>query len=135
MKKGILLLTVLYVVGIFTSTLVNSAVPGFPKMVLSKDSWDFGTISEGQVVTHVFRISNIGEAELLIDSVTPVCDCTVANISANIIPSGGKAELKVIFNSKGNTGSYKSFVMISSNDPEWPVKRITISGKIVAIPR
>lgn len=102
-----------------------------PKLAILKDTWNFGKITEGRKVTHTFTLFNLGDTNLFIDSVTPTCECTTAEISITEIPPGMKAEIKVIFNSKGEFGNYQGFIMISSNDPEKPVQRIRINGEIL----
>ncbi len=40
---------------------------GKPKIVIAEDTFNFGKVKEGVDVEHVFKISNKGQAELIID--------------------------------------------------------------------
>jgi len=62
---------------------------------------DFGTINEGEKVTHVYQFKNTGAVPLIIETVRPSCGCTAPNWSKEPIPVGGTGEVEVVFDSKG----------------------------------
>jgi len=59
------------------STLCPSAGPALaeethgPRLVVEEKTHDFGTVQEGQVIKHTFRILNKGDQPLLIGRVKP----------------------------------------------------------------
>lgn len=42
-----------------------------PRMMLEETSHDFGTVDEGSVLTHAFKVRNTGNRPLEIEKVTP----------------------------------------------------------------
>ncbi len=79
---------------------------------------DFGTIKDGDIVTHVFKFKNTGQAPLIIQSARGSCGCTVPSWPKEPIPVGGTAEISAEFNSKGKLGMQNKVVTITANT--WP---------------
>ncbi|MEM7550207.1 MAG: DUF1573 domain-containing protein [Bacteroidota bacterium] len=86
-----------------------------PTFAFSKESHDFGTIQEGDVVNEVFTFTNNGEAPLIIESARGSCGCTVPQWPKDPIPVGGTGEIQVSFNSKGKPGVQNKTVTITAN--------------------
>jgi uncharacterized cupredoxin-like copper-binding protein len=123
MKK---LLTLLIV---FSSLSIAQLVD--PKLVLQQSEHDFGDIVQGEVVSHVFVLSNSGGDLLIINNVRPSCGCTAAMPEKNELGPGESTNLNVSFNSKGRMGKQKKIVRIETNDPENPQQLITIKANIL----
>jgi hypothetical protein len=102
-----------------------------PKLVLQQNEYDFGDIVQGEVVSHVFVLSNSGGSLLTISSVRPSCGCTAAMPEKSELGPAESTNLTVSFNSKGRMGKQKKIVRIETNDPEYPQQIITIKGNIV----
>ena len=79
---------------------------------------DFGTISEGDKVTHIYKFKNTGAVPLIIESVRPSCGCTAPNWSKEPIPVGGEGTVEVVFDSKGKPNSQIKTVNVTANT--WP---------------
>lgn len=124
MKKLITLLIVLS--SISFAQLVN------PKLVLQQNEYDFGDILQGEVVSHVFVLSNSGGDLLTISKVRPSCGCTAAMPENSELKPGESTNLNVSFNSTGRMGAQKKLVRIETNDPENPQQIITIKANVVA---
>jgi len=54
-----------------TSEEANQGQAGVPIIVLEEPTYDFGQVSEGEVITHDFRVVNQGTAPLEIKNVKP----------------------------------------------------------------
>ncbi len=91
---------------------------------------DFGTIKEGEVVRHVFRLTNVGENPLIIRNARGSCGCTVPTWPKEPIPPGESAEIPVEFNSKGQVGQVQKTVFIDANTDPSPIK-LTIRATVV----
>jgi len=76
---------------------------------------DFGTIKEGEVVTHTFNFTNNGEAPLIIEKAQATCGCTVPVWTREPIPVGETGEIQVRFDSKNKTGVQNKTVTITAN--------------------
>lgn len=93
---------------------------------------DFGTINEGQKVTHVYKIKNTGEAPLIIQSAQPSCGCTVPDWTKEPIPVGGSGFVKAEFDSNGKPGINNKTITVTANT--WP-KTATLRFKAMVTPK
>lgn len=93
---------------------------------------DFGTINEGQKVTHVYKIKNTGEAPLIIQSAQPSCGCTVPDWTKDPIPVGGSGYVKAEFDSNGKPGINNKTITVTANT--WP-KSTTLRFKAMVTPK
>jgi hypothetical protein len=103
-----------------------------PVAQFEKIEHDFGTISEGQKVTHVYKIKNTGEAPLIIQSAQPSCGCTVPKWSQEPIPVGGTGEITAEFDSSGKPGINNKTITVTANT--WP-KVTTLRFKAMVTPK
>ena len=93
--------------------------------------FDFGRITEGEIVTHEFTIRNEGDASLLIASVNPDCGCTVADFPKFPIEPGGQGKIKVSFDSEGKRGQvYRQVRVITNANPSTHV--LVVRGEVVS---
>ncbi len=103
-----------------------------PVAVYETTDHDFGTISEGQKVIHVYKIKNTGEAPLIIQSAQPSCGCTVPDWSKDPIPVGGSGFVKAEFDSSGKPGINNKTITVTANT--WP-KTTTLRFKAMVTPK
>ncbi len=101
-----------------------------PAFAFGESDHDFGTISEGDIVDHVFAFTNDGDAPLIISSATASCGCTVPLWPKEPIPVGGTGEIKVQFNSRNKPGIQNKTVTITANT--YPkITRLKIKANVV----
>ena len=93
-----------------------------PIISFDKKNWDFGTITDGEVVEHTFRFTNTGTSDLVISSASASCGCTIPNWPKEPIAPGEKGEIKVEFNSNGKKDMVTKDITILANTN--PVKTI-----------
>lgn len=93
----------------------NPGTGPFPTFEFAESLHDFGTIKEGDVVSHVFSFTNTGEAPLIISSATASCGCTVPQWPKEPISVGGTGEIHVSFNSKSKPGIQNKTITITAN--------------------
>lgn len=106
-----------------------------PKIKFNENSWNFGNVKAGKILTHVFKFTNIGDAPLVIGQVRTSCGCAAALVSKKEIPPGKAGEIKVTFNTRGYSGELSKYVYVDSNDPKQPRKELTVSVSIEVPPR
>lgn len=80
-----------------------AAVPTGPstKIAFEETDFDFGTVKDGEKVTHVFKFTNSGENPLVISNAQGSCGCTVPEWPKDAIAPGKTGEIKVVFDSSG----------------------------------
>lgn len=100
-----------------------------PVFHMENDTYDFGSILEGTIITHDFIIENKGDEPLLIPRVRSNCACAVADYSEKILP-GEKGSVTLEFDSKGSEGTVNYKVRGDSNDPKKQYFDLTIAGYV-----
>ena len=80
-----------------------------------ESEFDFGTIDEGEKVSHTYKFKNTGSEPLIIKDAKGSCGWTVPSWPKEPIPVGGTGEMLVEFNSKGKTGAQNKRVTITAN--------------------
>ena len=94
-------------------------------MVFDSYEHDFGTMDEGDAVTHVFSFTNTGSEPLILDKCKGSCGCTVPQCPKEPIPPGASGEIEVKFNSKGKKNAQTKTVTINANtDPGQTILKI-----------
>ncbi len=94
------------------------AVPTGPVTTVAFDdngSFDFGTVTEGEIVTHTFSFTNTGSEPLIISDAKGSCGCTVPSKPNAPIAAGETGEITVQFNSKNKKGPRNQKVTVTAN--------------------
>ena len=87
-------------------------------MQFEETVFDWGTIDEGDKISHIFTFTNTGDLPLIIKDAKGSCGCTVPVWPKDPILPGEKAVLEVQFNSKGKPGMQNKRITITANtDP------------------
>lgn len=107
------------------------ATTALGKFEFEEESFDFGTIKQGDVVEHLFKFKNVGEGPLIISKTKVTCGCTTPSYSKEPIAPGEEGEILVKFNSRGKLGQQNKTVTISAN-VEGGVDRISIRTNVEA---
>jgi outer membrane murein-binding lipoprotein Lpp len=96
----------------------------FPDM-----EYDFGAIKEGEVIEHLFKFTNNGQAPLVISNITASCGCTSPDWSKAPVKPGEDGYVKVVFNSTSKSGAQAPTVSIQANtNPS--VTRLRLKGTV-----
>ncbi len=96
-------------------------------VVFVEDTHDFGDITEGEVVSHVFNFKNSGTEPLILSDVKTTCGCTAPSWTKEPVMPGQEGSITVTFNSSGKAGRVNKTVTIISNATNSPayVKIVT----------
>lgn len=88
-----------------------------PAVAFDTQQHNFGTIQQGDVVTHEFKFRNEGQEELVVRMVKASCGCTAGEPTKEVLAPGEEASIKVTFNSTGKRGPQNLTVTMVVNDP------------------
>jgi hypothetical protein len=129
---------------LFTLSLISCTLPGGclfgqsessstpePKIVIPEKEYDFGQVYRGTMIEHVFAIRNEGTGNLIIQDIKRDCGCTNVEINTKVIPMNGKAELKVILDTKEQKGEIWKRVRLITNDPVEKEAPVSVIGKVL----
>jgi hypothetical protein len=81
----------------------------------AEETFNFGTIKQGDIINHDFAFTNTGKEPLVISSAAGSCGCTVPTWPKDPIAPGAKSVIKVTFNSAGKMGMQDKTVTLQSN--------------------
>ncbi|MBV6654509.1 MAG: DUF1573 domain-containing protein [Mameliella sp.] len=93
------------------------AAPAGPTttMSFSETEFDFGTVNEGEKVSHTYTFTNTGNEPLILSNAKGSCGCTVPSWPREPIAPGATGEITVEFNSKNKKGKRNQKVTITAN--------------------
>ena len=92
-----------------TTTTIDPANPSEPEVPVGPTTtvnfpeleYDFGTVMEGEKVSHSYKFTNTGTEPLIISNAKGSCGCTVPQWPKEPIAPGESGEIMVQFDSKG----------------------------------
>jgi hypothetical protein len=102
-----------------------------PVISFDNTSKDFGKVTEGQLLKHIFRFTNKGSVQLEILKVESSWGCTAALLSAKQIAPGQAGEIEVSVKTEGISVVNKA-VTVTTNDPRQ--QRIVLTLRAVIEP-
>lgn len=93
------------------------AAPAGPttSIEFTETTFDFGTIEEGEKVSHTFKFKNTGSEPLIFSNAKGSCGCTVPTWPREPIAVGDTGEVTVEFNSKNKKGKRNQKVTLTGN--------------------
>lgn len=109
----------------------NQVVPDdkLPVFKFDTTTFNFGTINEGDVVTHEFGFTNTGATDMLVSQAIGSCGCTVGEWTKEPIKPGQRGSIKATFNSEGKQGSMHKSLTITANTKPNQVQ-VFIEGEV-----
>ena len=114
-----------------TASSQGNAEDMLPAFQFKEESFDFGSITDGESVSHDFKFTNAGKSDLLISSANGSCGCTVPEYPKEAIKPGKQGVIKVTFNSQDKVGmQHKTITIIANTIPNSKV--LTIKGEVKA---
>ena len=123
---------IIAVVGLAT---LLSACGGRPQIAITENNLNLGEVVNGEVVTREITVQNVGQADLVIASVTTSCGCTRATLEPMTISPGERGTLHIEFDSGAHgpelTGVLIRQIFVTSNDPQQPEMVVELEANIL----
>ena len=112
---------------------VEAKVPQGPttQIRFHKDDYNFGKVTQGQIVEYSFEFTNVGKEPLIISECHASCGCTVPEWPRDPIAPGEKSRITTKFNTAGKSGEQKKVVTVTANTEPFETY-ISISGYVEA---
>ncbi len=96
-----------------------------PEIKFEEEEFDFGKITQGEIVSHAFTFKNIGAKNLIISGASGSCGCTVPQWPKEPIKAGETNKINVVFSSEGKSGLQdKTVTVITNCEPATRIIRI-----------
>ena len=104
-----------------------------PQLEIGDKIHDFGNATEGDKLTYVFKLKNVGTGTLNIDRVVTSCGCTAAVLKTKEVPAGGEGEVEVTFDTNHRGGENRKSITLFSNDPTNPRAEFEIRANVESL--
>lgn len=102
-----------------------------PAIHFEHETFDFGKITQGDIVRHQFKFKNIGNKNLEIKDVKGSCGCTITKFSKEPVPPQAEGTIDVSFNSAAKMGPQnKSLTVFTNAEPS--IKVLYIKGEVIS---
>ena len=88
-----------------------------PRVEFPEKSFDFGTIYQGEDVSHTFVFRNTGNAPLKIEKVRSTCGCAPALPAKRELAPGEESAIEVTFRAGLMRGRITKHILVDTNDP------------------
>ena len=85
------------------------------KITMEETDFNFGSVTEGSVVKHTYKLKNGGTQPLLITDIRTTCGCTVPTWNKNPIAAGASDQVEVKFDTKGKENEQVKKITIIAN--------------------
>ncbi len=112
---------------------VEAKVPQGPTTMIrfDQEDYNFGKVTQGQIVEHSFEFTNVGKEPLIISECHASCGCTVPEWPRDPIAPGQKSKITTKFNTAGKSGEQKKVVTVTANTEPFETY-ISVSGYVEA---
>lgn len=108
----------------------NEESPKGAEISFAESSKNFGDITQGDVVEHIFKFENTGNQPLILSNVLVTCGCTATNWPRDPVAPGKSAEIAVRFDSKGKKGAQNKIITVVSNAIN-PREKVSIKANVL----
>ncbi len=85
------------------------------EITFKEPEFNFGNVTEGEIVSHKFKFTNTGKAPLTILECRASCGCTVPEWPKTPIPPGGTGEISAKFNTDGKHEKQAKTIFVTAN--------------------
>lgn len=92
--------------------------------------WDFGKVSQGEVLEHIFVLKNDSQNTFNIKSVQTSCGCTTSDVEKTAVSPGESVNIQVKFNTKGYLGPVQQFVYVHTDQKDSPIIKLTLKADV-----
>jgi hypothetical protein len=110
------------------------AAPAGPRIAVEPTSFDFGSALPQKTLTKEFSLKNLGSAELVIESVSTTCGCTVGQLETRTLKPGMSVPLRVSLETRSYSGALQRAVLIRSNDPTRGLLEVKVQANVQPAP-
>lgn len=104
---------------------------GAASVSFDKTEYDFGTVTEGEIIETTFKVTNSGKTDLIITDAQVTCGCTVPVWPKEPIKPGVTEDIKVKFNTNGKRNRQQKNITLITNT-ESGREILTLKGMVDA---
>ena len=101
------------------------------KARIDEPEFDFGSMQRGTTNSHVFRVTNEGDAPLVLTPGETSCKCTSFTAGAGPIAPGGTGDVTLEWAAKVMPGPFRQTAKLGTNDPRLPQITLSVAGEVI----
>jgi hypothetical protein len=113
-----------------TGSVISAAAASAARIQFGASSYDFGTVTSGEVVKRTYFFTNAGSAMLEVSNVQASCGCTTAGEWTRQVEPGKTGTIPIQFNSSNFGGQVAKTITVTCNDPTQPSVLLQITGNV-----
>ncbi|CAG1005025.1 partial Protease 1, partial [Anaerolineae bacterium] len=103
-----------------------------PTAVIPSTAWDFGTVTQGEILNHTFTIANTGFTDLLA-YISAQAEIGLSQQGSKHVSPGDMAEYVITLDTSTQAvGAFSRILTLRTSDPTNPTRTFTVLGNIVA---
>lgn len=119
----------------FSQPVASKVVGPRPRAVIEGElTHQFGEIGQQETGRHAWKLTNEGDADLLVWKGTSTCMCTVAKLDKDgdklTLKPGESTEIELEYQTNQTVGDFHKGANIETNDPEHPTFPLFVHGKV-----
>ena len=85
------------------------------EITFAEERFDFGEVTEGDIVEHTYTFTNTGQVPLLVTNARSTCGCTVPKWSEEPVAPGEEGAITVRFDTKNKSERQSKPITITAN--------------------
>ncbi|HKA16816.1 MAG TPA: DUF1573 domain-containing protein [Blastocatellia bacterium] len=101
-----------------------------PKVVTPYTSFNFGDVYTGEVISQLFVVKNVGDADLQITEFKGDCGCTVVHAEKVIAP-GHETVVEIEVQTVSQSGIINKMATMRTNDPDQPAILFSLVANVL----
>jgi cytochrome c5 len=99
-------------------------------VVFEHSFFDFGTVTEGDIVKHTFKFKNDGLGKVKIGDTESSCGCTTASAALKEYAAGEAGEMEVVVDTKGKKGIIVKTVTLTLENNAFEKVELSLAMKL-----
>ena len=107
--------------------------PPAPKAVVPVTSFSFDDVYKGEIISQIFIIKNVGDADLHITDFTAGCSCEVVEAD-RVIPPGKEGKAQIEINTSNVVGGAIRTATLHTDDPDRPSIVLSLLANVLSNP-
>jgi len=108
----------------------NQAIPELGRITFENAFFDFGRVTEGDIVKHTFKFKNDGAGAVKFIKTETSCGCTTAKSALKEYAPGDTGEMEVVVDTKGKKGIIVKTVTVTMQNNVTEKSELSLTMKL-----
>lgn len=109
----------------------TAEAPARPGLIFARETFDFGTVAQGDAVAAQFPFENRGVVPLTVSPPTTGCDCTAAIVGATDIAPGERGMVRFSCDTARMAGAVRRTATIHTSEVDRRSVTLSLTGEVL----